>query len=1242
MKNANLLVIVAIAIASILFNCESDHHSNSGSNSAHLDYERAHSPWVFRSVLDSIPRMVTLALNDKMWAAYSTEEGRLYKVWKGFVNFDGAVYNTVHGPQPNTIGDAYISNPITNPWFIQTGNKKEIPEIKYRGHKLKDGQATLMYDLISTSGKTIRVTETPEYVANERSDNGFERKFTVENEYSDMQVGLYMNLHSIAEMKNKEGDYISYECNSTFTIDKETPVKNDNLKAANVEGTLLLHNNQPTLMRTYFVAKPLIKNKNKLEDDSVLEKPLGYKLIARNDCKSCHNTFRKTIGPAYEKIAQRYANTPENIEMLTKKVKLGGMGVWGQVMMNAHPNVPTVDIKEMVTYIMSLDADLEKDYAEIEKAKKAMPLLDGVKNPKEGDYLPGVNVKVISIPESVSGLEDINFKKKPAYEGIVSKVDALEGDLHWAGDWFAMEYTGYINIPKDNNYVFRLISDDGSRLYIDDQLAINNDGFHGAEARDGELALKKGLHPFKVQFFQGSGGMSVQLQWNSFDNSLFASIPGGAFSHHKVNQAPGADAKAPPLDSKTKIAGDGHPLETVHPSFDLSTARPSTFLPKVAGLDFKTDGTLVVSTWDAGGEVHIIENADSGDASKMSVKTIASGLAEPLGLKVVNDEIYVLQKQELTKLIDNDGDEIIDEYQTINNDWEVSSNFHEFAFGLVEKDGWLYGNLAIGILPGGASAPNQPPQRGSVFRVELASGDIEYIANGLRTPNGIGIGTDDEIFVADNQGDWLPASKIVHVQKDAWYGSRAVDFEGTKNKKETLPVVWLPQNEIGNSPSQITYLNDGPYKGQMVHGEVTHGGLKRVFTEKVNGFYQGVVFRFIQGLEAGINRIAYGPDGALYTGGVGSTGNWGQTGKNWYGLQKLKYNGKSTFEMLAIRAMSDGIEIEFTEPLRPGDGLDKSIYTVKQWRYKPTANYGGPKIDEQNLNVKEISISPNRKRVFLQLSGMRENHVVYLHLNEYLISENGLALHSPEAWYTMNQIPENKPGPINPKLLASTAVAGQLTAEQKTAGWKSLFDGKTTTGWRNYRKETIGKSWKVENGALTLASKQKPDGTWQAEDGGDIIYDQVYENFELELEWKVGACGNSGIIYLVEESEKYDYPWMTGPEMQILDNTCHPDAKIEKHRAGDLYDIQACSVEVVKPAGSWNKARIVMKDGTVQHWLNGHKVVEAELFTEAWAEKLKSTKWKDFPDFGTKKKGKITLQDHGDRVWFRNIRAREL
>ena len=252
----------------------------------------------------------------------------------------------------------------------------------------------------------------------------------------------------------------------------------------------------------------------------------------------------------------------------------------------------------------------------------------------------------------------------------------------------------------------------------------------------------------------------------------------------------------------------------------------------------------------------------------------------------------------------------------------------------------------------------------------------------------------------------MPANKIVHLQEGAWYGSRSVDFEGTANRQETLPVVWLTQDEIGNSPSQPAKLNIGPYQNQMIHGDVTHGGIKRVFAEKINGTYQGAVFRFTQGLEAGVNRLVWSPDGALYIGGVGSTGNWGHAGKLSYGLQKLTFNNNIAFEMLAVRAKSDGVEIEFTEPLKEGVGEKASDYDIRQWWFKPTGDYGGPKLDNESLPVKSVSVSADRKKVTLQLAGMKSKHVVYIHLNrKTIVSQNGNNLWSTEAWYTMNVLP---------------------------------------------------------------------------------------------------------------------------------------------------------------------------------------------------------------------------------------------
>ncbi|MEM9931538.1 MAG: glycosyl hydrolase, partial [Bacteroidota bacterium] len=435
---------------------------------------------------------------------------------------------------------------------------------------------------------------------------------------------------------------------------------------------------------------------------------------------------------------------------------------------------------------------------------------------------------------------------------------------------------------------------------------VNNDGLHGPDPRDGEIALAAGNHPLLVEYFERGGGNVLTLEWRSFFSPEWQIVPTESLAYD-LNTTQATTLPAP-MDRGAIYPGDGTRLAEVHPSYDLSQARPSGFTPKVGGMDFLSDGRLVISTWDAEGAVYILDGVQTGDPNQITTKKIATGLAEPLGLKVVEDTIFVMQKQELTKLIDLDGDEIIDEYATVSNDWETTANFHEFGFGLAYEAPYFYATLAIGILPGGASAPDQPRSRGKCVRIHRFTGERTNLASGLRTPNGINYGVDGELFIADNQGDWLPASKILHVSEGAFFNSYAV--AGEEGKKPKPPVVWLPQDEIGNSPSSPNILPDGPYAGQMIHGEITHGGFKRVFVEKVNGIYQGTVFRFVQGLEAGVNRNVWGPDGALYVGMIGSTGNWGDAGKLHYGLQRLKYNGKPTFEMLAIRTQPDGLEIE--------------------------------------------------------------------------------------------------------------------------------------------------------------------------------------------------------------------------------------------------------------------------------------------------------------------------------------------
>ena len=217
-------------------------------------------------------------------------------------------------------------------------------------------------------------------------------------------------------------------------------------------------------------------------------------------------------------------------------------------------------------------------------------------------------------------------------------------------------------------------------------------------------------------------------------------------------------------------------------------------------------------------------------------------------------------------------------------------------------------------------------------------------------------------------------------------------------------MVWLPHAEMGNSPSQPIGIEVGPWRGQLLHGDVHYGGLQRVFVEEVDGQLQGAVFRFSQGLEAGVNRLAWGPDGKLYVGEIGGPGDWGQPGKLWYGLERLAYNGRSTFELLALRARPGGLEVELTEPLG-ASAPAPADFAVDDFTYRPTADYGGEKLDARALPVRRVELSPERRRVFLALDGLAPGRVMHLEVVGALADAQGRALWSREAWYTMNRVP---------------------------------------------------------------------------------------------------------------------------------------------------------------------------------------------------------------------------------------------
>lgn len=218
-----------------------------------------------------------------------------------------------------------------------------------------------------------------------------------------------------------------------------------------------------------------------------------------------------------------------------------------------------------------------------------------------------------------------------------------------------------------------------------------------------------------------------------------------------------------------------------------------------------------------------------------------------------------------------------------------------------------------------------------------------------------------------------------------------------------------------------------------------------------------------------------------------------------------------------------------------------------------------------------------------------------------------------------------------------SAKENTLTAEEKKAGWKLLFDGKTTEGWRGYKMRAMPPGWKVLDSALVRVSGGA--GGKGAGGGDDIITIERFDNFELVLEWKIAEGGNSGILYRV--SEEAVTAWHVAPEMQVLDNSKHPD-RDKRQLAGACYDLYAPSKDVTHPPGQWNKVRLVVDGNHVAHWLNGEKIVEYELGSEDWNRRVAASKFKSMPRFAKESKGYICLQDHSDRVAFRNLKIRPL
>ena len=424
------------------------------------------------------------------------------------------------------------------------------------------------------------------------------------------------------------------------------------------------------------------------------------------------------------------------------------------------------------------------------------------------------------------------------------------------------------------------------------------------------------------------------------------------------------------------------------------------------------------------GEIWIAEKLSTG---KPVYKKFASGLHEPLGLALRKGDLYTVQRSELTRLRDTDGDGRADEYLTHAKGWGVTGNYHEYAYGpAVDKAGnlWVALNCSIGKGPN----PNNR-WRGWSLRVK-PDGSWSPMSGGFRSPSGIGANLAGDMFATDQQGNWFPTCPLIHVKRGAFHGhADALQFTklpgATFQVKQPLPknltvaeaarripayqlpAVWFPYRKMGMSTTDIladsTRGKFGPFAGQLFCGEFTMSFVSRVFLEKIGGEYQGACFRFRDGLDCAALRLQWGADGSMYIG--QSNRGWNSLGTKSYGLQRLQWTGQTPFEIKTMSARPDGFRLTFTQPVDAATALNPKSYTLTSYTYPYHSKYGGEPVDVKTHKIKITEIDANALFVHLKVEGLREGYVHELHANGLRNLKGNPLLHK-SAYYTLNRIPK--------------------------------------------------------------------------------------------------------------------------------------------------------------------------------------------------------------------------------------------
>ncbi len=451
----------------------------------------------------------------------------------------------------------------------------------------------------------------------------------------------------------------------------------------------------------------------------------------------------------------------------------------------------------------------------------------------------------------------------------------------------------------------------------------------------------------------------------------------------------------------------------------VSLPIPEGVVLEVGGITMTATGELAVCT--RRGDIYLVSNP-LGEPEQMSFHLFASGLHEPLGITERDGWLYVIQRGEVSRLRDTDGDRRADQFQTVADGWELSGDYHEYAFGSpFDRDGNIWVVLCLT-----GSFSSDAFLRGWCVRVTPA-GTVIPTCSGLRSPGGIGMNAAGDMFMTDNQGPWngtcslkhlVPGSFQGHPAGNRWYdavadimgprppeprsGSRMM-VEAKRIPALVPPAVYFPYKRMGQSASGIacdlSQGKFGPFANQLFVGDQTNSTVMRVFLEKVQGHYQGACFPFREGFDSGNVALHLTPDGKLFVGGTNR--GWGSKGPKSFALQRVDWTGLVPFEILSIELMRDGFLLTFTQPVDSATAQRLDSYRLATHTYIYQADYGSPEVDRTSPVLKEARVLDGGQQVRLYIDGLQEGHVHEIFLPGVRSEEQQPLLHA-EAYYTLN------------------------------------------------------------------------------------------------------------------------------------------------------------------------------------------------------------------------------------------------